>query len=98
MKKDRNRRFLSILSRSTSDGLQNEMQSESPEVEARRRLEQRIEQVLSSLIESAPVEAETSEIGDLVACDFVPLESTVDELFPPSADFYKPWEHEAPAA
>lgn len=98
MKKDRNRHFLSILSRSTSDGLQNEMHSESPEVEARRRLEQRIEQVLSCLVEAAPIEVETTETGNLIACDFVPLEPAAEELFAPSADFYKPWEHEAPAA
>jgi hypothetical protein len=98
MKKDRNPRFLSILSQSKKDATQNEIGSESPEMEARRRLEQRIEQALCTLVEAAPVEGGTTEIADLVACDFVALEPAGEELFAPSADFYKPWEHEAPAA
>lgn len=95
MKRDRNQRFLSILSHSKKDGIRNEIGSELPEMEARRRLEQRIEQALSTLVEAAPIEAGTTEI---VACDFVPLEPAAEELFAPSVDFYKPWEHEAPAA
>ncbi len=51
MKKDRNRNFLSILSRPKAD-LYDEMDTESPEVEARRRLELRIEQVLGTLVEA----------------------------------------------
>jgi hypothetical protein len=98
MKRDRNRHFLSILSHSKNEGPQNVTLQESPEFEARRRLEQRIELALSSPIEAAPVESEMTEIVNLVACDFVPLEAASEELFEPSADFYKPWEHEVPAA
>jgi|ERR1700739_236133 hypothetical protein len=97
MKKDRNRNFLSILSRPKAD-LYDEMDTESPEVEARRRLELRIEQVLGTLVEAAPIESETPEVSTLVAYDFVPLEHTVGERFEPGAESYDSWKQAVPAA
>ncbi len=98
MKKDRNRHFLSILSRSKKAELDDEMNAESPEAEARRRLELRIEQVLGALVEAAPIESETAEVPILVSYDFAPLEHAVGEGFEPGTDSYDRWEQAVPAA
>lgn len=97
MKKDSNRHFLSILSRPKKADLHDEMDPESPEVEARRRLELRIEQVLGTPVESAPIETEKTEVSLLVAYDFVPLEHKVEEGFEPSTNSYDRWEQAVPA-
>lgn len=98
MKKDRNRHFLSILSRSKKADLHDEMSAESPELEARRRLEQRIEQVLGTLVEAAPTESVPIEISNPVAYDFDALVPAVGESFEPGTESYEAWERAVPAA
>ncbi len=98
MKKDRNRHFLSILSGSKKAGLHDGMSAESSELEARRRLEQRIEQVLGTLVEAAPTESEAIEISSPVAYDFAALVPAVGESFKPGTESYDAWEQAVPAA
>ncbi|MFZ0743237.1 MAG: hypothetical protein WAM85_02470 [Terracidiphilus sp.] len=98
MKEYRNRHFLSILTPSRMAARHDEMDTGSPELEARRRLERRIEQALHTPIEAAPIESDTTEVLNLVAYDFVPLEHTVAERFELHTGLVEPWEHAAPTA